>query len=181
MDIPTRIWSVIDEDSDTTYTSTHPDDCHDHINETLMYHGNEDAKEWVVREYVLADEIERLQADAEFKRVLVDALVTAHIYTSEHESDPSKALHALLSWEIAVALDPRVSNEAAALVTAARKQERERCANACKPPKICGHQGFAGPSCCVLPPGHSVPHEYSEPTIWTARDCENAIRALEDE
>jgi hypothetical protein len=48
----------------------------------------------------------------EFKDRVVDALVVAHIYRAEHDTDPQKALMDLLAWESKVALDPAVSEPA---------------------------------------------------------------------
>ena len=63
--------------------------------------------------------IERLSAQlAEangWREAVIDALVVAHIYRAEHDGDPRKALMDLLAWETQVALDPRVSVEAAKL------------------------------------------------------------------
>lgn len=47
---------------------------------------------------------------------VIDGLTCAGILTAEHEADPRKALSDLIGWEVAVALDPRVSPDAAKLV-----------------------------------------------------------------
>lgn len=62
---------------------------------------------------------------------------------------------------------------------AATMIEREACANECST-KICGSQGFAGPSRCVLPRGHSGRHDYGIPTAKTGAQCADAIRARGD-
>lgn len=41
-------------------------------------------------------------ANDPWKSAVIDALVTAHIYTTAHESDPRGALKALLAYEQAV-------------------------------------------------------------------------------
>jgi len=51
-----------------------------------------------------------------WKRVLIDALVCIHALTEEHETNPKKALDDIVSWEVMVALDPRVSEAARKLV-----------------------------------------------------------------
>ena len=64
-------------------------------------------------------------ADDPWKAAVIDALVTAHIYTAAHESDPRGALKALLAYEQAVALDPAVSSDAAALIERGRREARD--------------------------------------------------------
>lgn len=61
----------------------------------------------------------------------------------------------------------------------ATKIEREACANECST-KICGSMGFAGPSRCVLPRGHSGRHNYGIPTAKTGAQCADDIRARGD-
>lgn len=56
---------------------------------------------------------------------VIDALVVGHIYQEKHDADPRQALHDLLSWEVQIALDPRVSADAAALYEAGRRDMRE--------------------------------------------------------
>lgn len=60
----------------------------------------------------------------EWRRVVTDALVVSHIYRKEHDSDPRLALNELLCWERVIALDPKVSEDAAKLVA----ETVERCA-----------------------------------------------------
>jgi hypothetical protein len=60
----------------------------------------------------------------------------------------------------------------------AREDMREQCAKVCEL-KVCGSQGFAGPSCCILPPGHEGEHKYGVPMAKTQRQCAEAIRNLE--
>lgn len=47
--------------------------------------------------------------------VLIDALVVRHIYQAKHDTDPRGALNDIIDWEVAVALDPKVSSDAQAL------------------------------------------------------------------
>jgi hypothetical protein len=58
----------------------------------------------------------------EWQEAVIDALIVNHIYRKEHDSDPRKALNELLAWEQSVALDPKVSAEAEALVEQGRKE-----------------------------------------------------------
>ena len=67
-----------------------------------------------------------------WKEAIIDALVVGHIYTKEHETEPRKALHDLICWEIQIALDPAVSSDAQALIAKGREEERERAANICE-------------------------------------------------
>lgn len=73
---------------------------------------------------------EDLSDGGEWKRAVIDALVCSHIYRNEHESDPDKALADLIAWECSVALDPKVSAAAAALV-AAKDAEIEKLKRVC--------------------------------------------------
>ena len=54
-----------------------------------------------------------------WKRVVVEKLIVSHIYKNAHEDDPEAAVNDLISWEVAVALDPCVSSAAAALTRVA--------------------------------------------------------------
>ena len=47
-----------------------------------------------------------------WKAELIDALVCSHILQKEHYSNPRKALNALITWEVKVATDPRISSTA---------------------------------------------------------------------
>ncbi len=47
-----------------------------------------------------------------FKRRVIDALICNHILTSEHETNPERALTDLIAWETKIALDPAISSEA---------------------------------------------------------------------
>lgn len=48
----------------------------------------------------------------DFKDVVLDKLVTCHIYRKEHDDNPVKAVNDLIAWEVDVALDPLVSQRA---------------------------------------------------------------------
>jgi hypothetical protein len=60
-----------------------------------------------------------------WKDEVIEKLVISHIYKAEHENDPAKALHDLLSWEVAIALDPQVSSDAQALIDRGRNEAQE--------------------------------------------------------
>jgi hypothetical protein len=51
-----------------------------------------------------------------FRDVVIEELIVAHVLKAEHERDPAKAVHDLLSWNVEVALDPRVSHDARELI-----------------------------------------------------------------
>lgn len=51
-----------------------------------------------------------------WKQAVLDQLICQCIYSREHESNPWKAVHDMTSWEVAVALDPRVSDAARELI-----------------------------------------------------------------
>jgi hypothetical protein len=83
------------------------------------------------------------------------------------------------SYQIADAMVREQANADQAAIDAAVKAavvaEREACAALCSPP-ICGSQGFAGPSCCILPPKHEGHHKYGEPRELTAKEIARLIR-----
>ncbi len=56
---------------------------------------------------------------------------------------------------------------------------REECAQVCEG-VVCGSQGMAGPSRCILKPGHDGPHRYGVPIAKTQRECADAIRATKE-
>jgi hypothetical protein len=60
-----------------------------------------------------------------WKDEVIEKLVISHNYKAEHENDPAKALHDLLSWEVAIALDPQVSSDAQALIDRGRNEAQE--------------------------------------------------------
>ena len=53
---------------------------------------------------------------SEWERVLIERLVVLHILSPEHETNPSKALHDIISYEVLISLDPLVSSDAVALI-----------------------------------------------------------------
>lgn len=57
---------------------------------------------------------------------------------------------------------------------------REQCAQVCEG-VVCGSQGMAGPSRCILKPGHDGAHSYGVPMAKTQRECAAAIRAMKEE
>jgi hypothetical protein len=59
--------------------------------------------------------------DLTWKNTILDELVCCHIYTSEHEDNPRKALQDAINWNIQAALDPQVSDGAQALLNKGRK------------------------------------------------------------
>lgn len=56
-----------------------------------------------------------------WKEAVIDGLICAHIYSKADEEDPRKALNKLLAWEQSVALDPKVSSAAEALIEQGRQ------------------------------------------------------------
>ena len=71
---------------------------------------------------------------------IIDGLIVAHIYSNckGHDTTPSLALDDLISWHVRVALDPKVSSDAQALVERGAEAMRERCA------KVCDNAGQPG-------------------------------------
>ena len=61
------------------------------------------------------DTAQPVQAN-EWKAAVIDALVAAHILTPENAIYPRKAVQDVIDWNCQVALDPRVSSKAQALV-----------------------------------------------------------------
>lgn len=57
-----------------------------------------------------------MEAANEWKNIIIDKLVICGIFRKEHETNPRLAVDALLNWEIAVALDPAVSEDARMLL-----------------------------------------------------------------
>ena len=57
-----------------------------------------------------------------WRETVIDGLVVAHIYQAKHDAEPKQALHDLICWEVMVALDPRVSSDAEALIQRGRDQ-----------------------------------------------------------
>lgn len=68
------------------------------------------------------------ESDGPWKRVVIEKLIVSHCYKNAHEDDPEAAVNDLISWEVAVALDPCVSSDAVKLIDA----EAEACAKVCE-------------------------------------------------
>lgn len=70
-----------------------------------------------------------------WKECVIEELIVSHIYSKQHENDPHKAIHDAISWNVEVALDPKVSKEAQDLFDrgyeAGRRDENEACARVC--------------------------------------------------
>ncbi len=52
----------------------------------------------------------------EWKEAVLDELVVGHILTEEHYSNPRKAIHDAISWNVVISLDPAVSWPAQKLI-----------------------------------------------------------------
>lgn len=63
----------------------------------------------------------RTEGAESFRDAVIDALVNLHIYTTEHDTDPRKAIADLIETETNIALDPAVSSNARALIDRGRK------------------------------------------------------------
>lgn len=70
----------------------------------------------------LAAAREELAQERQWREAVLNELIVAHIYTKEHDTNPTKAIHDAITWNCQVALDPAVSSDAQALIA----QERER-------------------------------------------------------
>jgi hypothetical protein len=62
------------------------------------------------------------EAQNPWKQVIIERLVVQHAFTKEHETDPRKARDDMISWEVAVVLDPQVSSDASELVRQAKRE-----------------------------------------------------------
>lgn len=67
-------------------------------------------------------------SDEKWKQAVINELVCCYIYNESHDQDPRKAVHDAISWNVEVALDPRVSSQAQALIDLGASIEREACA-----------------------------------------------------
>jgi rRNA-processing protein FCF1 len=76
----------------------------------------------------LVDENNALRAELarveQWRETVIDALVVDFIYVKEHDTDPRKALADLINWEVKVALDPAVSEDARRLIEQGRQELR---------------------------------------------------------
>lgn len=62
-----------------------------------------------------------------WREAIINELVTAHIYTSEHDANPRKAVQDAITWNCQVALDPLVSSDAMALVRRGLEEAVQTC------------------------------------------------------
>ena len=60
-----------------------------------------------------------------WKQAIINELIVSHILHTDHETDPIKALAALVDYECKVALDPAVSKEAQELIEPYRKDAEQ--------------------------------------------------------
>lgn len=58
----------------------------------------------------------------EWKDAVIDELVICHIYNSNHDNDPRKAIKDAIEWNVQVSLDPSVSSDAQALIDRGRRE-----------------------------------------------------------
>lgn len=68
----------------------------------------------------------------EWKEAVINELIVSHSLTAEHETNPRKAIQDVISWNVAIALDPLVSSDAEALIQRGRDEKPasgggERC------------------------------------------------------
>jgi hypothetical protein len=107
----------------------------------------------------LREEAERKLVEAQqWKEVVIDKLVIGHIYCSAHDHNPQKAMNDLLSWEITIALDPKVSELAQELKDTAERNALEQAAKVCEE--------------------RAEQHGFDMNTSWQAEECAEFIRAL---
>lgn len=57
-----------------------------------------------------------MEAANEWKNIIIDKLVICGIFSKEHKTNPRLAVDDLLAWEVSVALDPVVSDDARKLL-----------------------------------------------------------------
>ena len=62
-----------------------------------------------------------------WREAVINELVTAHIYTSEHDANPRKAVQDAITWNCQVATDPLVSSDAAGLVARGLEEAVQAC------------------------------------------------------
>jgi len=58
----------------------------------------------------------------EWKEAVLDEVIVAGIYTADHDNNPRKAVKDAILWNCQVALDPRVSSDAQALIDYGKAQ-----------------------------------------------------------
>lgn len=69
----------------------------------------------------------KMRRRVEFKDYVLDQLVVCGIYSKAHDYDAVKAVNDLVSWNVQVALDPRVSSDAAKLQNEAYRKAASLC------------------------------------------------------
>lgn len=60
-----------------------------------------------------------------WRNTVIDSLTCLHILEKEHYDNPSKALHDIINWNVSVALDPRVSEDAQKLIDEGKKKAED--------------------------------------------------------
>ena len=63
MDIPQSLWIVLDSEGRPEFAAGWREAAHEHIKDAIEIEVDETASQWVVREYVPADELTRLRAE----------------------------------------------------------------------------------------------------------------------
>ena len=69
-----------------------------------------------------------------WKEVVIEQLMVAHIYRHEHEGQPRLALHDLIDYHMSIALDPAVSQPARDLIN----RELDACIRECNEVDLIG-------------------------------------------
>lgn len=69
----------------------------------------------------------KMRRKIEFKDYVIDQLVVCGIYSKAHDYDAVKAVNDLISWNVQVALDPRVSSDAVKLQNEAYRKAASLC------------------------------------------------------
>jgi hypothetical protein len=67
-------------------------------------------------------------SEEKWKQTVIDELICCHIYNASHDTNPRKALHDAINWNVQVALDPQVSSDAQELIDRGAAAEREAIA-----------------------------------------------------
>lgn len=81
--------------------------------------------------YLSAARAKKVEA---FKTVVIEELISIGIYNRAHQHDAKKAFGDAIKWNVDVALDPLVSEDAIALMKRAREMSEEEFQNLCNPP-----------------------------------------------
>lgn len=83
----------------------------------------------LLQEYMhkaLEDTAKTIRAFKNWKEAVIDELVVCHIYSDTHDNNPRLAISDAINWNVSVALDPQVSNDAQSLIDRGIQQERTR-------------------------------------------------------